>query len=145
MFLCNFNRTYLLFMLLYRCVKTTYVTLFGTLLCYLTCFATYLLPNLLTFNFLLKETLTLLTMLAKQHTAKWKMIQENIVTDTVKRNCSQQFQLPPVFNFNEWKYWISSGLSSPKKILSATNKKFPSNDFLVHLYICQSPKPKFCF
>ena len=44
----------------------------------------------------------------------------------------QQFQLPAVFKFHEWQYWISSGLSGLKKILSTTNK-FLSNGFHVHL------------
>ena len=80
--------------------------------------------NLLFFNFLLKETLTLLTMLVKTYTAKRELISENIVTDTVKRN----FQQFSIF-MNDRQYWISSGLNSPKKILSTTNK-FPSNGFL---------------
>ena len=41
----------------------------------------------LSFDFLLKKTLTLLTMLVKQYNAKWKVISENIITYTVKRTC----------------------------------------------------------
>ena len=33
----------------------------------------------------------------------------------------QQFQLPAVFDFHEWQYRISSGISRPEKILSTTN------------------------
>ena len=59
--------------------------------------------KLLSFDFSLKETLTLLTMLVKQYTAKLRMISENIVTDTVKRTRrnSKSFQPPAVFNLDE--------------------------------------------
>ena len=42
--------------------------------------------KLLYFDFSVKETLTMLTMLVKQYTAKLIMLSENII-DTVKRTC----------------------------------------------------------
>ena len=64
--------------------------------------------------------------LLKQYTTKGKMISENVIFRSAKityRNFnsfnSQQFS---IFKDN---YWISSGLSRPKKILSTTNK-FPT-------------------
>ena len=46
--------------------------------------------ELLCFGFSLKETLTLLTVLVKQYTAKRKIISENNITDTVKRTRSKE-------------------------------------------------------
>ena len=52
----------------------------------------------LSFNFSLKETLTLLTMFVKQYTAKRKTISEDIITNTVKRTCRNTNR----FNFHQF-------------------------------------------
>ena len=49
--------------------------------------------NLLFFDLSLKEALL------KHYTAKWKMISENIITDTVKKNLQEDCLLPKVSNF----------------------------------------------
>ena len=80
--------------------------------------------KLLSFDFLLKETVTLFRLLVKTIHCKT----ENDIGKYYYR-CSQknlqkfqQFQIPAVFSFHKWQYWISSGPSLLKKILSTTNK-----------------------
>ena len=91
--------------------------------------------KLLSFDFSLKKNFTLLTMLVKHalQNGKWYRKKLSLIQSKELTEIST-VQLPAVFNFHEWQYWISSGLSRPKKILSTTNK-FPSNGFLVHLYV----------
>ena len=62
--------------------------------------------KLQSFDFSLKETLTLLTMLVKQYTAKRKMISENIITDTVKRTC-KNFNS---FNFQQFSIFMNDNI-----------------------------------
>ena len=100
--------------------------------------------KLLSFKFLLKETLTLLIMLVKTKYCKAKndigkyyhwYSQKNIQQFQQKfQQKFQQFQLPAVFNLHEWQYRIFLGLSRSKKILSTTDK-FPSNGSLVTLWV----------
>ena len=59
--------------------------------------------NLLSFDFLLKETVTLLTMLVKQYTVKRKMISEKVVTGTVERTC-RNFNS---FNFQQFSTFVN--------------------------------------
>ena len=117
------------------------------------------------FDFSLRETLTLLALLIK--TIQCKL--ENGIGKYHLRNFRQS-QHPPVINFHEWQYWISSSHRRPKKILSTTNK-FLNNGLLLYLYVknkckivrkhfsemghvdllwiygklCQYPKPKWSF
>ena len=58
------------------------------------------------FYFLLKETLTLLTILVKQYNAKRKMISENIITDIVKRTCRNLNS----FNFQQFSIFLNDNI-----------------------------------
>ena len=92
--------------------------------------------KLLFFDFSLKETLTLLTMLVKIIHCKTENDIGKYYHWYSQKNLQkyQQFQIPAVFNFHVWQYWIYSGFSRPKEILLTTNK-FPSNGFLEHLWV----------
>ena len=95
-----------------------------------------LFSKLLSFNFSLKEPLTLLTMLVETIYYKKKNFIWKYYNWCSQKNVQkyQKFQLPAVFNFHVWQYWISLGLRRPKKVLSTTNK-FPSNGFPVRLSV----------
>ena len=62
--------------------------------------------KLLSFDFSLKNTLTLLIMLVKQYTAKRKMISKDIITDTVKRTC-RNFNS---FNFHQFSIFMNDNI-----------------------------------
>ena len=69
--------------------------------------------KLFPFDFSLKETLTLLTMLVKQYTAKRKMIRENIITDTVKRTRRNSNS----FNFQQFSIFMNDNIEYPQVLV----------------------------
>ena len=91
--------------------------------------------KLLFFDFSLKETLTPLTMLVKTIHCETENDIGKYYHWYSQKNLQKfhQFQRPAVFIFHEWQYWISSGLSYSKKILSTRNE-FPINGFLTYLW-----------
>ena len=121
--------------------------------------------KLLSFDFSLKETLTLLTMLAKHYTAKRKMISENIITDSVKKTCrifnSFNFQQFSIFmNFHEYlqvlviqrrfcqlqiNFPVMASLFICKIARKANYEVRHVNPPCTYRKLCQSPKPKSCF
>ena len=58
------------------------------------------------FNFSLKETLTLLAMFVKQYTAKRKSISEDIITNTAKRTCRNTDS----FNFQQLLIFLNDNI-----------------------------------
>ena len=121
--------------------------------------------KLLSFDFSFKETLTLLTMLAKHYTAKRKMISENIITDSVKKTCrifnSFNFQQFSIFmNFHEYlqvlvvqrrfcqlqiNFPVMASLFICKIARKANYEVRHVNPPCTYRKLCQSPKPKSCF
>ena len=91
--------------------------------------------KLLSFDFLLKENLTLLTILVKQYTAKWKMISENNITNTVKRSC-RNFNS---FNFHQFSIFINDNIQYLQALV--VQKRFChlqiNSPVMASLYICK--------
>ena len=94
--------------------------------------------KLLSFDFLLKENLTLLTMLVKKIHCKMENGIGKYYHWYSQKNLQkfQNFQFPAVSNSHEWQYWISSGLSRPNKILSTA--KVYQIIFLIIYYILKN-------
>ena len=128
--------------------------------------------KLLSFDFSLKETLTMLTMLVKTIRCITKNDIGRYYHWYSQKNLQkfQQFHLPLVFSFHVWQYWISSALSRPSRfcllqisspvMVSLNIYKLKINAKLreknscevkhvnppyTYRKLCQSPTPKFCF